>query len=101
MRTEAGCDLTGLGRIMTDADLKPHLFLWNGDIAPEALDRWARDHDWPLPSDLRALWCATGGGEMFESEVILMPFGNPSPDNVLHISDADVVGRNAWYTEAG
>ncbi len=90
-----------LGRLVTDAERKPHLFMWNGPIAPERLDAWAAAQGWVIPPDLRAFWCTTGGGEMFETETLLGPLDDPMAGNAAHLTETDVVGRNRWYREMG
>ncbi len=47
-----------------------------------------------VPSDLRDIWIRTGGGEMFETETLLAPFGAAS------LGD-DVDGVNVAYHSRG
>lgn len=53
-------------------------FHWYGAIDEARLDEWLRENDLQgkLPEDLIALWAATGGGDYFESETILGPYGD-------------------------
>ena len=48
----------------------------NGSIPKERLDEWLRQRDLEVPSELAELWQETGGGNLFESETILGPFGD-------------------------
>lgn len=50
--------------------------MWNGAISNEQLNAWLRERRLELPDELLQLWRDTGGGELFESEVILGPFGD-------------------------
>ena len=62
-----------------DARLRPDLFHWNGRMDPAGLRSWLVDNQWlgPCPSDLLVFWQETGGGDVFESETILGPLGDP------------------------
>jgi len=64
--------------ILSDAHSRPDLFRWNGGLGEEQVLAWARERGWSLPADLIAIWVATGGGDLFESETILGPFGDPT-----------------------
>ena len=62
-----------------DARARPHLFHWNGRMNRPTLLEWLQtnhlaDH---CPDDLLAFWEETGGGDVFESETILGPLGDP------------------------
>lgn len=59
-----------------DQASRPNLFAWRGPITRQALEQWTQQRRLRLPQDLLHLWCATGGGELFESETILGPFGD-------------------------
>lgn len=61
-----------------DQASRPDLFVWRGPVARRALDQWAHERRLRLPQDLLRLWSTTGGGELFESETILAPFGDPA-----------------------
>lgn len=42
----------------------------------DRLNIWLQKHNLNLPEDLIAFWQVTGGGDLFESETILSPFGD-------------------------
>ncbi len=62
-----------------DARLRPDLFRWNGRMDPATLRAWLAANQWsgPCPSDLLFFWQETGGGDVFETETILGPLGDP------------------------
>jgi hypothetical protein len=65
-------------RILRDAEVRPAIFVWNGPIDHQTLLQWLDGNDltdW-FPHDLLAFWEATGGGDVFETETLLGPFGN-------------------------
>lgn len=62
--------------IYQDAKLRPSLFFWNGGIEPERLENWLKERQLEIPRDLHEFWMMTGGGDIFESETILGPFGD-------------------------
>lgn len=62
--------------ILTDSKVAPQLFVWNGPIKPQDLEDWLGQRHLTLPSDLISFWRETGGGDLFESETILGPFGD-------------------------
>jgi hypothetical protein len=69
--------------LQRDQSRRPELFRWNGPVSRERLDAWARHRGLELPEDLMLLWQATGGGDLFESETLLGPFGDrPLGDDV-------------------
>jgi hypothetical protein len=82
--------------ILDDAARAPHMFAWNGPIAPDRLDAWLRRHDLrsKCPPDLVRLWAETGGGDFFDSETILGPFANAE-------SGDDVSGANEFLRSRG
>jgi len=61
---------------MQDSVRHPKLFVWNGGIVGDRLNIWLQKHNLNLPEDLITLWEVTGGGDLFESETILSPFGD-------------------------
>jgi hypothetical protein len=63
--------------LQQDQSRRPELFLWNGPLARERLDEWARQRGLDLPDELLQFWQTTGGGQVFESETILGPFADP------------------------
>lgn len=80
--------------IFPDAHARPELFIWNGRIEMEVLERWLAAHSLAVPRDLFLFWMATGGGDVYESETILGPFGNPDNGD-------DVIGANLVYRQKG
>ena len=62
-----------------DAHARPDLFRWNGQMDSATLRAWLERNQWlgPCPSDLLAFWQQTGGGDVFETETILGPLGDP------------------------
>src|SRR5262245_49851656 len=64
------------------------------DVA--TLDEWLAGTQLAVwcPSDLRLFWLATGGGEVFESEAIYGPTGEPTLEPTL-------VEMNDWLREYG
>lgn len=62
--------------LMQDSVRHPKLFVWNGGIVGDRLNIWLQKHNLNLPEDLIAFWEITGGGDLFESETILSPFGD-------------------------
>jgi hypothetical protein len=59
-----------------DSSRRPELFVWNGSLSKERIEKWLEERQLKLPEDLVELWQETGGGELFESETILGPFGD-------------------------
>jgi hypothetical protein len=84
-----------MSRILRDALERPDLFHWNGPIDSTALDAWLQLHGMDrCPRDLRRFWEATGGGDLFETETILGPFGKVEwGDDVLGQNEVDRDGR--------
>lgn len=83
-----------LDQFFADAALKPQLFRWNGPLARADLDAWLAARGLVAPEDLRFLWAATGGGELFETEEVWSPLAPPQYGD-------DFEGVNAWYREQG
>lgn len=54
---------------------RPELFHFSGAIPPDRLNRWMQERGLDVPNDLKQFWSETGGGDLFESETILGPFG--------------------------
>jgi hypothetical protein len=73
---------------------RPDLFDFRGPIPSEELDIWLNEHRLVVPDDLKQFWCETGGGELFESETILSPFGR------IDLAD-DVESVNQFHREKG
>jgi hypothetical protein len=79
---------------MQDAARYPQLFVWNGTIESNQLEVWLQEHQLNLPQDLIELWKQTNGGDLFESETILSPFGDDS------LGD-DIEGVNEFHYSQG
>jgi len=67
-----------MSTLLSDAARRPDLFLWNGPIPGPELASWLNDRCWTLPPDLVSFLSETGGGNVFESEWILGPYGDSS-----------------------
>ena len=65
--------------MIEDARIRPDLFHWNGRMDPASFQAWLARNRWlgQCPADLLAFWKDTGGGDVFESETILGPLGDP------------------------
>jgi len=79
-----------------DSRRVPHAFAWRGPISSERLRVWLRESGLQglVPADLLALWEATGGGDYFESETLLSPFGDASMGD-------DVLGKRDLWRRSG
>ncbi len=82
------------GQIGRDAEQRPELFRWKGSESRGRLSGWASGIAGKVPEDLLSLWSSTGGGELFETETLLSPFGDPG------VGD-DVDGVTQLYRERG
>ena len=80
--------------ILEDSRTYPKIFFWNGLLASEQLSSWLRQNDFNISEELKCLWVSTGGGDFFESETILNPFGAPA-------SGDDVMSINKFHWEKG
>jgi hypothetical protein len=58
-----------------DRARRPDLFHLLGPIPSAELDAWLNERQLAVPNDLRQFWCEAGGGDLFETETILSPFG--------------------------
>jgi hypothetical protein len=65
-------------QMMRDAEQRPELFHWHGPEGRTRLSEWAAAVGGKVPEDLLSLWASFGGGELFETETLLSPFGDPS-----------------------
>lgn len=61
--------------LQQDRARRPDLFHFHGAIQLEEMDAWLIKRNIVIPEDLKYLWCDTGGGDLFETETILSPFG--------------------------
>jgi hypothetical protein len=68
--------------ILKDARLRPDLFSWWGALSISSIEEWECTYSCHAPKDLRQLWSTKGGGDLFESETILQPFGVPEYDQI-------------------
>lgn len=59
--------------ILADASAAPALFRWNDPIDRGALVEHLFSRGWTIPEDLIDFWAITGGGEIFETELLLRP----------------------------
>jgi hypothetical protein len=73
--------------ILRDSDLRPDLFFWWGKLSLSAIEEWERKQGIHIPSDLKLLWSTKGGGDVFESESILQPFGAADYDLIECVSE--------------
>lgn len=65
-------------KIIEDSSKRPALFSWRGKVPEQELLDWMSQKNTALPKDLVSLWAYTGGGDFFESETLLFPFGDPA-----------------------
>jgi hypothetical protein len=80
-----------IAQLKQDRAIRPDLFDFFGAIYREKLNEWLGERKLIIPYDLRAFWCETGGGDLFESETILGPFGRADLGD-----DVDTVNRFHW-----
>jgi hypothetical protein len=50
------------------------------------IEEWERQSRLSVPADLKLLWSTVGGGDLFESETILQPFGAAEDNLVVPVS---------------
>ncbi|HEY3974959.1 MAG TPA: hypothetical protein VGM18_18275 [Candidatus Sulfotelmatobacter sp.] len=80
-----------IDQLQKDQAARADLFRFFGAIRPEKLDSWLRERKLDIPQDLKTFWCETGGGDLFESETVLSPFGNVDLGD-----DIDSVNQGRW-----
>lgn len=80
--------------LVLDSEKNPSLFEWNEPIDKEDLKNWFDERSLYVPEDLIGFLAATGGGNMFESENILSPYGSPE-------FGYDIESTNDWYLDNG
>jgi hypothetical protein len=73
--------------ILKDSMLRPNLFIWRGPLPITDLEEWALQRSVNVPADLVQLWSVKGGGDLFETESILQPFGAPEYDQIDSVSE--------------
>lgn len=77
--------------VIEDSLRRPELFHWRGPIAREELAHWLTQRGLSaLPADLAEVWRQTGGGDLFESETILAPFGAHDADDAVEEVNHDL-----------
>lgn len=62
-------------QVLADAEARPDLFVWAGQVGHDAILSWASKRSLVIRSDLLDFLARTGGGDAFESGTILHPFG--------------------------
>jgi hypothetical protein len=64
-------------RALLKRDLRaaPRAFFVSGPVDEEVLGAWLARQDREIPEDLLTLWRTIGGGELFETEELLVPGG--------------------------
>jgi len=65
--------------ILHDSAARPGVFFWFGALPTSQTKDWERENSICVPADLKTLWSLKGGGDLFESETILQPFGSADP----------------------
>jgi hypothetical protein len=70
-----------------DVAQRPDLFRWKGPVSKAAICDWVADHGWALPRDLVSFWVRTGGGEVFESEVLLAPLSAANDEDSVDFTE--------------
>ncbi len=70
----------------------------NGKLPPELFADWLSSQGSELPDELIDLLRETGGGDLFESEVVFGPFGNSRLGE--HFGDAQTVLRSRGMPDA-
>ena len=66
--------------ILHDSAARPGVFFWFGALPASQIEDWERENSICVPADLKTLWSLKGGGDLFESETILQPFGSAEYD---------------------
>ena len=81
-------------KIIIDSKKKPDLFKWFGKVNPQELKSWLKTKQILIPADLFEFYCQKGGGDIFETETILGPYGNKE------LGD-DLEGINMFHWKKG
>lgn len=74
-------------QLKLDHAWNPLLFEWAGSLDEARLNEWIAQRAISVPDDLREVWLWTGGGEMFESEVILSPLTGEDDYDSLELTN--------------
>src|SRR5579859_5466459 len=72
--------------ILHDSAARPDLFSWWGPLPTSQIQLWERENSIHVPTDLKTLWSLKGGGDLFESESILQPFGAAEYDLIYPVT---------------
>ena len=72
--------------IVCDSQRHSDAFFWRGSLSLSAIEDWERQQSLCAPRDLKQLWTLKGGGDLFESETILQPFGGDDYDLIESVS---------------
>ena len=80
--------------LQNDRAKRPELFHFLGPIPSVELDAWLNERHLVVPNDLKQFWREAGGGDLFESETILSPFGRSN------LAD-DVESVNQFHKQKG
>jgi hypothetical protein len=81
-------------QIKEDAAKWPNEFYLLQPIPPAELNAWLSERNLTVPDDLKEVWRETGGGDVFDTETILCPYGNRD------LAD-DVDSVNEFYWRRG
>jgi hypothetical protein len=77
-----------IDQLEQDRKIRPDLFYFFGAIPEQKLKTWLRERNLVIPLDLQEFWQETGGGDLFQSETILGPFGpTETGDDVDSLND--------------
>lgn len=91
--------------LLRDAADRPDLFQWTEAIDAHALGAWAAKRDLHLHPDLVELLKRTGGGDLFETETLLRPFGGTSvgdnADEANEFHRKRGLPRDCWLFHSG
>lgn len=86
-----------------DLSAAPRAFFVSGPVDEQVLSAWVARQDRAVPEDLLTLWRTIGGGDVFETEEILVPGGVDIyvGDQAYLNAEYDIDEQNAWYWEHG
>lgn len=77
---------TSFTSIFEDALARPDLFHWFG-VDSQEFDLWLHALPVRVHPGLVSFWDRTGGGEVFESEILLGPLNPDESENVLKVNE--------------
>ena len=75
-----------IDEILHDGMQLPRVFLWRGPLNPKLVDEWISPNRVHIPRDLKELWIATGGGDIFETETILCPLTTDPEYDIMEVN---------------